>query len=123
MGLGRSFFGRTLSAPVAVLVVALLAPPPTHNHIAQRASLVSYLAHRCTAGSDTPHLHPARTLPAPQCPACAAGPAAAGTLAHVSLEVASCGGVRVAAPAARMSASWVAPGCAARAPPCFPLDI
>jgi hypothetical protein len=123
MGLGRSFFGRTLGAPVAALVVALLAPPPTHNHGAQRASLVSYLAHRCTACSHAPHLHPARTLPAPLCPACAAGPAAAGTLAHVSLEVASCGGVRVPAPAARMSASWVAPGCAARAPPCLLLDI
>ena len=111
-----------LSVEVAVLVVALLAPPPTHNHGAHRASLVSYVAHRCTAGSDTPHLHPARTLPAPQCPACAAGPTAAGTLAHASIEVASCGGVRVAAPAARMSAAWVAPGCAARAPPPFPLD-
>ena len=123
MGLGRSFFGRALSAPVAVLVVALLAPPPIHNHGAHRASLVSYLAHRCTAGGDAPHLHPARTLPAPECPACAAGPAAAGTLAHVCLEVGASDGVGLTAPLSRIPASWASPGCAARAPPCAPLDI
>ena len=123
MGLGRSIFWRMLSAPVGVLVLALIAPPPTHNHGPQPSALVSYLGHRCTAGSETPHLHPARTLPAPECPACAAGPAAAGALADVFMEAAPRDGVRMTAPAARMSRSWVAPGCAARAPPCFLRDI
>ena len=123
MGLGRSFYRRALCAPVGVLVVALLAPPPTHNHGAHPARFVSYLAHRCSADGRAPHLHPARTLPAPRCPACAAGPAASGTPAHAPVEADADGCARVPAVTSRVCAPWAGPGCVARAPPRFLLDI
>ncbi len=123
MGLGRSFFGRALSVPVVVLVAALLAPPLVHNHGAHPASLVSHVAHECTAGSDAPHLHPAQTSPAPQCPACAAGPAAPGIQVHVSLELDLRRAAPVPAPATQHCSSWVLCRRVARAPPISSLDV
>ena len=123
MGLGRSFFGRALSVPATVLVATLLAPPLVHNHGPHRASLVSRLGHQCTAGSNTPHLHPAQTSPAPQCPACAAGPAAAGIQAHASLEFVSCRAVPLSALATQLFESWVPYHRGARAPPLASLDV
>ena len=123
MGLGRSFFGRALSVPVGVLVAALLAPPLLHNHGPHPASVVSHLTHACTAGSDTPHLHPAQTSPAPQCPACAAGPAAPGIQVHAALELGARRAAPVPAPAPRRCSSWVAFRRGARAPPAISLDV
>ena len=117
MGPGRSFSVRTLSVIAMALVVVLVAPAPTHNHIAPRAALESHIAHPCTAGRATPHLHPARTTPAPDCPACAAGPIAVGTLAHLDITTAPAVAVVFPPPPDLVPAPWIPLHRAARAPP------
>ena len=121
MGLGRSFSVRALGVTTMALVVVLLAPPPTHNHVGERAALESHIAHPCTADCGTPHLHPARTTPAPYCPACAAGPGAVGTLTHVDGAAAAVLVVVVPPRPDLVPAPWAPLHRAARAPPTSPL--
>jgi hypothetical protein len=117
MGLGRSFSVRALGVTAVALTAVLLAPPPTHNHIGERPALESHIAHPCTADGRTPHLHPARTTPAPDCPACAAGPAAVGTLIHPDAAAAPVIAVALPPRPDLVPAPWVPLHRAARAPP------